>query len=229
MPRGQQKYMKAAPPNGEQQKIMDKLISSFCDIKNIPSANYESITKLFSECDQRVFSPEDVMPSVMEDLCVDIQSAFRIDHDYSIQVTLIPPPTHVIKDFTFKLPPAPQNMIYRIVLLVGTHEVFYLNGLKMFLGQRGIFLTQGHAMKISAAHGEFSYDNKGKYDNNLYPGRGFKRPERRHLIIFDFISDQEGEATKAAVAEVQRASGTLTESGGIVSDIVKKLGFGKTE
>jgi hypothetical protein len=209
-----------------QPEIGQKIMNSFYETKRIDGFTLRDAKQLFEEAGEKVhFLPGEEFPSHLADLCSTVASSFRLDYDYEVEAFLVPPPTKIEKKKMHSLPPYPENSIYRIVVVSGSHEIFVISQLRSFFNDMGVFVPTGSAVKIVREIGTVEYSDQGRYDQSLYPGKGIKRPEERHLIVLDFISTKEDERGKAQIAETQRAAKALSESSGVFDTLLKAVGI----
>lgn len=217
--------MKKIEKNVLQRDLFSKVMSNLNETKRIESATVTNVKKAFEEADaKKVFESGEPLTEVLADIYADIHSTFRVDHSYSCRTTMYGPSVEVDKKRIYRLPPAPSNTVYRIVLISGTHELFEWNLLSSLAGPQNIFVPQGSAVKLTQGFSDFTYNNKSTYDKNIHPGKGIKYPEKRHLIIFDFMSDNPEECKKIQAETVEKATSSLTKAGGMISELFKSIG-----
>lgn len=227
MPRGSAKKI---DQSSLQKSLFSKVMGSLYETKRIESATATNVAKTFAEADAskgRVFEIGEALPSSLEDVFIDVHTAFGIDHSYKSRTILFGPPVEVDKKRVYRLPPAVPGTIHRIVLVSGTHELLECDVLGKLMGSQGILIPQGSAVKLTQGFTDFTYNNKGFYDKNVHPGKGIKHPEKRHLIIFDFISDKPEEVEKTQAEALSKATSNLTQANGLIANLFKSVGFGK--
>lgn len=226
MPRGKGKQKLSTNPQFDD--LFKKVIGSLCEVKQLSLVTQHNVEKIFSNADTR--------EELLKDIQFEVVTEFRLNPDLKVNRILMPPRQTITKGSVNKLPPFSPGTLYRIVAISGSHELFYLNSAKKLLGNEAIFLPQGHAVKITPQHGEFTYDNKSIYDKEKYPGRGFKRPDKRHLLIFDFITEDEEELKKQTGEDFTEAGKRLahnlagpeaaaTANPGLIQNLLKTIGL----
>lgn len=209
-----------------QPELGQKIMNSFYETKRIDGFSLKDAKSLFEEAGEKThFLPGEELPSQLFDLSSMVASSFRLDYDYKIGAFLISPPTKIDPKKTHSLPPYPENSIYRVVVVSGSHEVFVISQLRFFFNDMGVFVPTGSAVKLVREIGTVEYSDRGRYDVKLYPGKGIKRPEERHLIVFDFVSTKEEDKTQAQIYETQRAAQALSESSGVFDTLLKAVGL----
>jgi hypothetical protein len=224
MPRGLHRKIEK---NSLQKDLFSKVMNTLNETKRIESATTQNIEKAFTESDAlkgRIFEVSEPLTDTLSEIYGDVHSTFRIPHSYNRRITMYGPPVEFDKKRSYQLPASPPNTIYRIVLVSGTHELFEWNLLTSLTGAQNIFVPQGSAVKFTQGFSDYTYNNKSTYDKNFHPGKGIKYPEKRHLIIFDFILDDPEEIKRVQAESITKATSSLTKTGGIISDLFKSIG-----
>lgn len=208
--RGQRKVMQRNPLLGN---LMGKMMSSIFETKKIESATISNISAIFEGRASEDSAKKELAESALKDVVIDILTQFRVDSTLKYNVILIGHPAAPInKNSEYILPPLTDKTLTRIVLVSGTHELFYPSKMTSIMGDESIFLGQGHALEVSSSFGDLRYNDKSYYDKTKHPGKGFKRPENRHLIIVDFVTDDEEIIKKKQGEEIQKAGEKLARS-----------------
>lgn len=227
MPRGQNKKIDQSQL---QKTFFSKVMGSLYETKRIESASLENVVKAFTEAEAskgKVYEIGDTLPSTLEDIYVDAHTAFGIEHSYKSRTILFAPPLDMDKKRVYRLPPTVPGTINRIVLVAGTHELFECDILGKLMGPQSVFVPQGSAFKLTQGFTDFTYNNKSAYDKNIHPGKGIKHPEKRHLIIFDFISDKPEEVERVQAESLSKATSGLTKTDGLIANLFKSIGYTK--
>lgn len=229
MPRGLNKKFET---NTLQRDLFSKIMSDLNETKRIECASPDKVIQAFAEAEAakgKIFETGEILTPLLEDIFINVHSAFKIDHSYTSRTILYGPPIECDKKRKYRLPPALPNTVFRIVLVSGTHELFEWDILSKMMGSQCTFLPQGSAVKFTQGFSDYTYNNSSKYDREIYPGKGIKYPEKRHLIIFDFMSDDPEEIKKIQAKTLDKASASLTKTSGIISDLFKSIGVSKPE
>lgn len=192
--------------------MLSAMGSFLCDVRKIESSSDSEVKEFFDLVKTRTeYTSVEDMPDPLQTLRADIISTLELDHDLKTSVVVYPQQESVDKKKTYTLPKPRDNVVVRVVLVYGSHEIFYSKGLEKVMGPIGSFVHQGSAIKILPSSGDFWYDNKDDYDRETYPGSGKKRPTKRQLAIFDFISESEDVSKKIKSQEITRITGLVTK------------------
>lgn len=226
--RGQRKVMQRNPLLGN---LMGKMMTSIFETKKIESATRSNISTIFEGRTSEDSAKKELAESALKDVVIDILTQFRVDSTLKYNVILIGPPSVPInKNSEYILPPLTDKTLTRIVLVSGSHCVFYPSGITSIMGDEGIFLSQGHATEISDSFGEIKYNDRGYYDKTKFPGKGYTRVESRHLIIIDFLCDNDeilknkkGEYIQKAGEKLSRSMGGRDDCTGLIQSLMKSF------
>lgn len=213
MPRG--RGVKINKGNPMVTTLAKKVMESMCQTEKVETATQDNFKKIFEN------SPES--QDLLQELVADTISTFRLDHTLVPKPILVAPPVAFDKRHTNFLPNYTENTLTRVVVLAGSHEIFYPEKLSSKIPDIGIFVYQGSAFKVSPQHGNFTYDNSTLYSTDKYPGRGFKRPESRFLVVIDFICNDSEKLEAHRAEEIQKAGSKLSNPG-LIDNFLKLLG-----
>jgi len=203
---------KKAVIDPEKKSFINIIGKCICETKNIESLKDQKSGEYFKSVKQRTtFESVNDMPDTLQDIYSDVVSTMELNHDLKTTAIVYSPQDHVDKKKIYNLPNYNDNVICRVVVVYGSHEIFYSKRMNKILGNIGSFVNQGQAIKFIPTSGSFYYDNKDTYDAEMYSGSGNKRPTSRQLIIFDFFSDSEDDKKKVNDKEISRITGLITK------------------
>lgn len=232
--------------NPAQKSLISQAMGSICDVRKLERYPLDDIKSAFEESYKHreggtrgvviysrdagtMDSSSMALPETLQNVLAEVVTTFRLEHELaeSVITTLIPPPpAFTSKDSTFNLPSYPEKSVCRIVIPFGSHEIFQSRGLGSVLGPHGIMVPQGSGIKMLSVHGDFVFNNKTTYDTTFHPGKGMKSPDRRHLVVFDFISDSDELIQKVRQQELPRLTRALAPiagTQGALSSILNSL------
>jgi hypothetical protein len=201
----------AAPQAG----ILKNLIGSICEIQKISTASHARVQAIFAEVE--------TSDEYLKDVVYDAITEFRLDPNLKRTIIKISPNKvkterileHVLPEYT-------EGTLYRIVIVSGSHELFYPISMTKLLQDQAVFLPQGSAFKISPSHGNFLYNDEEFYDKTRYEGRGFKRPEGRHIIVIDFTTEDQELIQKQVGSEIDTISRRMSNGMGSQMAFIKE-------
>ena len=231
MPRRNQK--KVMQRNPMLTSIFGKIMGSLCETKKIESATRANITTIFEGHTSEEPVKKELAESILTDIVIDIINTFRVDSSLKQNVILVGPPTGIInKKAEYLLPPLTDKTLTRIVLISGSHGLFTPRNMSSIMGNEQIFIPQGSAMEVSASFGDLKYDDKSYYDKTKFNGKGFLRAESRHLIVVDFLCDDEELLKKKTGEDIEKAgknlaktmAGSGVDTTGLIQNLMKNFG-----
>lgn len=210
---GRSKLRRVIDPR--RQDLLTNMFGSLSDTK-----------KLDPDTLSKVFSDNPGQKDALADIKADIISKFSIDYELKVKTTFLLAPKIFDKMRTFKLPPYPEKIVTRVVISHGSHEVFMPNTSNPFLkGNAGLFCANNHALKFSPRYGELTYNNKSSYNKEAHPGKGFKYPHKRQLLILDFYSESQDVANNHSSEELSKVVDSISKvvNPDLISDLTKRV------
>lgn len=212
--------------------------SAMCDVKKIDCMTDTEVKDFMESVKVRSEYPTvEAMPDALQTIRADVITTMNLDHDLQTSALVYPVQESVDPKKVYTLPKLADSAVIRVVVTYGSHEVFVSKNMEKSLGSMlggtgiGTFVPMGSAIKLLASSGDFSYDNKDTYDSEMYPGGGRKRPTKRQLIIFDFISTSEDVLKKVQGEELSRITGLVTkipQASSVILPLIQALTSGKS-
>lgn len=216
MPRGRNTTRKQVNP--QHQELLSKVLGSVYDVKKIENSKKEDWAKLMA------FPEEN--NDMLEDIVADVVTTFQIDHNLRAVTQLINVKPVLDKRRLNTLPKYAENTVSRVVVVSGTHEIFEIAKMSILPFKQGVFVPQGQAFKTAPGQGDMTYDDRDMYDKTKYPGRGFKRPHERRLVVIDFVAADAEAAAAAVGSDTSKAGEKLVQDGGpgLIQNMLKLFG-----
>lgn len=212
MPRGQGRHVRKNP---QAEGIFSKLVDNLYKTKKVVIDEEELVkidkTTLYNSLDS---------PEFIQNYISTVQGEYQIPFHYKVNAIVMPPPGPSKKDRT--LPPSPPHTMTRVVGVFFSHEVFGLPPISTFLSGKEVMVPQGSTLKITPDQSRLTYNDKTHYNKQKHPGKGFKRPEKRYIVILDFISDDPEDIKKEQEREIKQLS---ENDSGLISSLAKMMGL----
>lgn len=224
MPRGQvRKTKKLTSLNPSASNIFSSLMDNMYKTKKVEidedSLKTVNVNTFYSHKDQTC-----VIPNFLKYYISQVQGLFDINNDYKVNAWIIIPPEKG-SDKEHRLPQKEDHTLVRVVGSFFSHEVFVFPQKMKLLGDKGVLVPRNQVVKITPDQAQLSYNDKSHYDKNIYPGQGKKYPEKRYIIVLDFISDKEEDKNNEQRKELENLGSNLGGSSNLVSQITKMLGL----
>lgn len=215
MPNKKIKSVKKLNPQAE--GMMNKLIGDLYKCHKVV-INQDDLMKIK---ETTVFTPNNDFPEFLDNFVSDIQGHYQIPFNYKVHAKIITPTLSSSKNDRILHDP-PANTMSRVVGVFFSHEVFSLPTITKLLSNTGVLVPQSSVIKVSSDQARLKFNDKGFYDVNKYPGKGFKRPEKRYIIVIDFVSEDPEDIKKEQAKEIENIS---NNSSGLISNLAKMMGI----
>lgn len=208
------------------QDLFSKVLNSACQVEKIDNTKSDDIARIMADPDYPTSK------EFTQDLIAAVTTAFQVDHKLTPVHKFINVHPHLDKKRVNILPPYTENTAVRVVVVSGSHEIFYCSLLDKLPISQGIFVPMGNGLKITPTHGDFTYDNRDFYDKSKYPGKGLKRPTERRLIVIDYVGETTAQVQDATAKEMGKASEKMikeTSGSGLIQNLLKGIGVKGTD